>query len=823
MEIAFDEIMVGERGRAHDVLASSLPDEIARSLAQHLDLPGQLPPGFELESCVSGFPHAGRYVIARTSLDLRADRQGMVFSHALVADLGMIGELFDIAAVFALLKAARPQVPCASILMVDASDWQVRARPSPVLCDMLAIDSDFPVVIGDPLALEGVVGALWPRLFPALRRKIRFRLSFGPEESGIANIHIVAVPRVTVTRWPSARVLDLNHGPKMAESPAGRFLSGEPEGDLGAFIKELSIECSSFTTLRLASHALEISRAEPSFETTLAALRLIGNLQPDPGKGATLKSSLLEQLANRPGPRSVQDFLALRNFQLAPFPEKRKFIGKMTERFNCLFESGAGVDALSPIAAAVFDPTQSTEDWRSAGCIALTRLSSVAAVSVAPLVWRMLSERPNIGRFLLEQVANVESMDRAMAACLDEHSHTSGSGLSGSLIAVGFVQSESAILISRHDGELAKALKEACERDRHLYGDAAVKHIVGIMSPAVLLTAALTVNERIVTSAAAAEVALAPQLLAEFPISEPLLQQVWVEALKLKKGAWKIKPNVDTLRGEVFDTFMRNQLAPDLLEHLVSSPLGNALDYPRRADLWRMLPDRCRILCLSSTADAWAKSLPDRVSRSGYLDLERELGIALGSPTMAPKMRSALEHLAFQDVLRVFKGNDQLPETLFGHILEFFYRSKQLSGKELSGAARLVVDRDWRNLTCSFLKQHGMAENLRSFFQICARHLALWDRIKHGIVQRSNSELHDLLVETACELYPTGPMDSEIWVRAGGDLSQLDVSGTGLQQWHAAIRKTRKGNQVSATRLISLMYEDYPMNARLEYLSKELP
>ena len=86
METAFDEILVGERGRAHDVLASNLPNDIARSLAHHLDLPGQIPPGFELDNYVSGFPSANGYVVARTSLDARAARQGMVFSHALIAD-----------------------------------------------------------------------------------------------------------------------------------------------------------------------------------------------------------------------------------------------------------------------------------------------------------------------------------------------------------------------------------------------------------------------------------------------------------------------------------------------------------------------------------------------------------------------------------------------------------------------------------------------------------------------------------------------------------------------------------------------------------------
>ena len=232
MEIAFEEIMVGERGRAHGVLASSLPDDIARSLAHHLDLPGQLPPGFELVNYVSGFPHGDRYVVARTSLDASASRQGMVFSHALVTDLEAIGDLVNIAAVFERLEGARPEAPFTSKTTVKVSERKITARPSPTLCDMLSTGSDRPVVIGDPLALEEVISALWPRLLPGMRREIRFRLSFGPEENDIAKIHIVAVPRVTVTRWPVARVIDLKQGPGIPKTAAGRFLSGEFKGDL---------------------------------------------------------------------------------------------------------------------------------------------------------------------------------------------------------------------------------------------------------------------------------------------------------------------------------------------------------------------------------------------------------------------------------------------------------------------------------------------------------------------------------------------------------------------------------------------------------------
>ena len=114
-----------------------------------------------------------------------------------------------------------------------------------------------------------------------------------------------------------------------------------------------------------------------------------------------------------------------------------------------------------------------------------------------------------------------------------------------------------------------------------------------------------------------------------------------------------------------------------------------------------------------------------------------------------------------------------------------------------------------------------MTDDLRGFFRICADHLDWWDRIWHRISRPSASELDNLFVETASELYPRGPMDSEIWARAGGNPSQLDSSGTGRQQWGAAIRKIRNGNQVRAASLITVMRDDYPLNSRLDYLAEE--
>ena len=822
MDIAFDEIMVGERGRAHDVLASTLPEEIARALAHHLDLPGQLPPGFDLQSYVSGFPHAGHYVVARTSIDPNAARQGMVFSHALVADLGAIGELVDIAPVFERLNGSRPEIPITSKTVVNASESKTRVLPSPALCDMLAVRVDCPVVIGDPLALEKVISTLWPRLLPGMRREMRFRLSFGPEENDLANVHIVAVPPVTVTRWPDTRVVELKHNSELPKTAAGRFLCNESRGELRTFLAALSIDCRTFETLDLASRALEISNAEAEFKETLTAVRLIGSLQPDPDKGASVKDSLLNRLANHPGPSSVEEFLMLRNIDLTPFPAKSTFLETITERFDHLFEANPGVDALSPIAESAFDSSLSTEDWQNVCRTALARLSTAGALSVAPLVWMTLSKRPEVGRFLLKQVAGVASMDHALVTCIDEATQSNNSELSDVLIAGEFVMAETAILINRHDGELVEALQEACERDRNRYGDGAIKHILGLMQPHMLVTAALALDDQIVISAAATAVASSPTLLADLSLRNRQVLKVWIEALKYNGEAWRIRSNVNALRNEVFDSFLCGELPSNLLEHLVSSPLGTLLDYPRRADVWQALPGRNKGTCLDSTAIAWTRALPDRVSQADYLAPEQELAFALASPKMRQSMRTALERLSLQEILNVFEGNAHLSEALFTEVFTTCYQSDQsASCEDLARTAKLVATKDWRNLTRSLWKRYGMADNLRSFFRICAEHLDLWDRVLHDISQPSTNELDDLFVASACELYPFGPMDNEVWARAGGDPSQLDTSRSGQRQWRSAIREIRNGNQVCAASLIAAMRDDYPLNDRLNYLAKE--
>ena len=86
----------------------------------------------------------------------------------------------------------------------------------------------------------------------------------------------------------------------------------------------------------------------------------------------------------------------------------------------------------------------------------------------------------------------------------------------------------------------------------------------------------------------------------------------------------------------------------------------------------------------------------------------------------------------------------------------------------------------------------------------------------------ADSEVWKQLREIMPNLYPAGPMDQEIWARAGGDPSRLHLNVIGRTAWFKALRTLRQGGGGSGIRresLIGTALEDYPHHPALTELS----
>jgi hypothetical protein len=85
---------------------------------------------------------------------------------------------------------------------------------------------------------------------------------------------------------------------------------------------------------------------------------------------------------------------------------------------------------------------------------------------------------------------------------------------------------------------------------------------------------------------------------------------------------------------------------------------------------------------------------------------------------------------------------------------------------------------------------------------------------QHSIDQTPNQPDYWAKLEAIfSDLYPTGPTEESIWLRSGGDLSRLTLSGTGRAQWFAALRTVRHGGGGSSIRsrtLVETAMSDFP-------------
>ena len=88
-------------------------------------------------------------------------------------------------------------------------------------------------------------------------------------------------------------------------------------------------------------------------------------------------------------------------------------------------------------------------------------------------------------------------------------------------------------------------------------------------------------------------------------------------------------------------------------------------------------------------------------------------------------------------------------------------------------------------------------------------------------VSRAAPEVWSRLGAIMPDLYPAGPMDQEIWARAGGDPSRLRLNETGRASWFAALLTLRRGGGgagIRRERLIETALEDYPHHPELAAL-----
>lgn len=817
MTFVYDEIFVGEKNRAMGVLASSLPENESNKLAHHLDLPGQPPQGFLLDTYVSGITIGDYYVISRTSKDLDANRPGMVFSHAFIFDKKAIEQFSDIRGLFRLLQRKRPPKLEPSQKTISSNPIEEPLPPG-LVCDMLTKRPLSALVTADNEKYEDLIAIIWPRLLPSMRPSFHFKLSFDPGEAVRESLNVALVPLTTLPRWKLEHRIDEFDEQASATTLAGKSLAASDNSQLRTFVENLEIDRVKLTMYGLLGQACELYTADVAeFNSSLAALRLIGNLQPDPNKGIGIKTHIAESAILSHVPANPENMLALRNLDWAPYSLTKISLSHLRNMFSACFKVLGYKQEKQVVIKSILEADSATNDWRENGKCALLNLTDEEAEGLVSSAWELLLHDHTIGEKLINLVPH-KTLDKALASSKEILINSDTYELQKALASNQYYKTEALLLRKHHSGDDVAALAEACQRDRKLFSDIPINEILSTLSAKNKIQAAVDIDDSLVMDAASKCIVDNPLIIFPSSLSDPNIQTMWSNALALSPNAWQIDKDLIKIQDKIWETLNESQLKPALLHALMRTPIGNWSAHNKRSEIWGYLIDGSLSDALNQTAAGWIKSLYDNLSNTNF-SVEPTLAKAIAEQQHQLLLLDAFKKCTFDEVIKIFANNKGLSsELFFNTIVSKHDLNQKISAEGAERAGQLASLRNWQSLSRNLFARFGSSGHLRQYFNVCIDHLPLWDRLFSDLKPLSPSDFDTLLLETSTKLYPTGPKEKDIWERSGGDPAQLDISGNGKDQWYRALRIIQLGASISTRALLNQMLNDYPSNSRLQKL-----
>jgi hypothetical protein len=820
--VKVEQVIYGEVRGGHALRLASDRGRVPAELASRLDLPDTAPPGVEWSPFVSGFPHRDRYVLARTFADPTATRAGMVISHAVIAPLDEVAATADLRPLLAVLIAS-PELPDG----LQACDIQMSTQAPPTTIDLVPAAEALtdrgtgPVVRVGVQGLEDLAVALWFHLWPELRTRFAFRLSFGPHDVvDTPQPSLVCTPTALAARWTGHRIIGIS-GPALV-SRAAAILSGGAEAEpVLHFAREIGARLDRFADLPLLERAYELgSSFNPSFEDCVAALRLVERLSPDPSMGTAGKAKLIDRLDSRLHSATVAGVLLLRNLSTAGLPAASKlWSGLESWAAENSFAQADDPATLSAIDDAL-SATTAVEPWRRAVLDGVVAAAGSTSPGFPAALWRWAESRPATLTALADQLPQDRDLEARLSAAAPRKI---GQGAGEAVMAIALTKR----WLRLHGTAASASLPPEEAVRRQLPVDTEASSLDGLRAallpatPAQLLEIALKTAEPRILCIAAEKVARKPQLLKDVDVATAPAQQLWADALALNAEAWR--GPADPQRS--FITVMQNLLdgGPASTELITALSVTEAADlsvYTRRAEIWSRLADPARGNLLRATAAGWINRAS--VGDVPYTpDLQLEAAILAGD-----RLDGALRALASTSVGAVPRILSALPafeESRFLRWLGSWAAARRLlPSADAEALGRVIITRRWHRAVDELIHLARMGrDDVKPALRVCHDMIGIFTRWALGLSSVSYEDKWTVLEDLAADLYPNGPDHNEVWDRAGGRSADLQSFGSGRSRWRDAVAQMRRGKGPRPVRLLDEMRRDFPFNDEVRHLASD--
>ncbi|HHQ4309316.1 TPA: effector-associated domain EAD1-containing protein, partial [Serratia fonticola] len=361
-----------------------------------------------------------------------------------------------------------------------------------------------------------------------------------------------------------------------------------------------------------------------------------------------------------------------------------------------------------------------------------------------------------------------------------------------------------------------EAFKKQLEIDTNVGYVKGLNAIATNVDQSQLLSCCLYVNNARVIDIVVNRAAINPAILESVSITSNISLLIWTRALKLNPELW----NAPLRAQEIFFSLLDKTLIADfhdydvLLNLLSTSPISDLCDYQNVNKVWSVFDDASRINYLNATAKGWYR----RALNLNFVKLDDVLEHAVYHLDGLIDEMTRDSMTFCEGVIGIFYRINLFTEVEFKKWLEaWFIHQPSQQNYNSKAIGEIIKNKNW-GMVAKFVleKSKTFSSNAPLILEHCKSILPLWDRLR--VCGCTPEEKWEFLTAILIELYPSGPDESDIFSRSGGNSWDIWSFGSGYERWRRAIEKIKKGAKPNVDDLLREVIIDFPNNERIEVI-----
>jgi hypothetical protein len=758
----------------------------------------------EFATVYAGYPTTDGYAIQLTRADEAAHRAGMVKTTAMLIPFELLSQV-SLRRAFELLSELRePDV--LTLPQPNGHDAREDAPGSGALADALVGRG---ALVWTGKGFERALERVWESLATEDKQRLTFGAAVHPDAVSVPSqsggLIVLRTAERYTQRWNWPHVTVTTPGPSTPAAKA--FLNVDHSAQqLAAALFERPPQVEQWRYLAEVSERLA-RLDELDHEGLRALAQLICLLAAAPAQGQEIKERVAERLHEKTAVASFSDLRGLRAIDWGTLTGGDSVDPILQEWADSVWEDASRGDDLT---SAVAEGENSEDEFLERVATQLKVVATSAPEQLPAQAAAALNREE--GAVVLRWLAvcfRPRDLDRALAEVVTD----SPPPWLAALAREKRLPQTHAASVDLSDAVEAWRAQLALSASR-----AAIDRLVGRMRAAGTVEAALVLDDERLARRAGELVAADPQLLPHDAPREKVARSIWAAAIRAGADPWAVLEPTHVRDALLEDLVAGVPIEPVLLRALADSQAANIFDHPRRAELWRSLPDDLRESFLSATAPTAAS----HVGEGGAVPEPELQSAVLSTGVIGPLARKDLHHaVTVLERLSRARAEDAL-------VVMRAARFDRLTAQQFGD---LVVKRRWKEVARALVDAESTRPDLREAADRAQALLGLRERIMRAVglgepirAVATRDELRAALLETAAELYPRGPAQRSIWERSGGKESELPDETTGRERWRAALVAASGGARGAPphSALLDAMVEDYPNNKELAAIAQAL-